>query len=61
MCLEMQGGWEGTDAIFVAVDMFSKLLKFGPTQIKAIVVGMAKLFFNMWVQHNGMPKVIMSD
>ncbi len=41
--------WEGTDAIFVVVDIFLKLVKFAPTQINVIVVGMVKLFFDMWV------------
>ncbi len=53
--------WEGTDAIFVVVDKFSKLVKFAPTQTNAMVVGMAKLFFDMWVWHNGMTKVIVND
>jgi hypothetical protein len=41
--------WEGRDAIFVVVDIFLKLVKFAPTQINVIVLGMAKLFFDMWV------------
>jgi len=41
--------WKRTDAIFVVVDRFSKLVKFAPTQTNAMVVGMAKLFFDMWV------------
>jgi hypothetical protein len=41
--------WEGMDANVVVVDRFSKLIKFALTQINAIVVGMVKLFFNMWV------------
>jgi len=41
--------WEGTDAIFVVVDIFLKLVKFAPTQINIIMVGMVKLFFDMWV------------
>jgi hypothetical protein len=45
--------WEGTNAIFVAVDKFLKLMKFAPTQTNAIAVGMTKLFFNMRVWHNG--------
>ncbi len=36
--------WEGTDAIFMVVNIFLKLVKFAPTQINVIVVGMAKLF-----------------
>jgi hypothetical protein len=45
----------------VVVNKFSKSAKFTWAQINATVVGMAKLFFDMWVQHNGMPKVIVSD
>ncbi len=53
--------WEVTNAIFVVVDRFLKLTKFTPTQTNNTVVGTAKLFFDMWVQHNGMPKVIVND
>ncbi len=53
--------WEGMDANVVVVDRFSKLIKFALTQINAIVVGMVKLFFNMWVWHKGMPEVIVND
>jgi hypothetical protein len=53
--------WERIDAIFVVVDMFSKLAKFAPTQINTTVVRMGKLFFDMWVRHNGMPKFIVCD
>jgi hypothetical protein len=45
----------------VVVDRFSKLVKFGPTQTNAMVTRMTKLFFDMWVRHNGMPKVIVND
>jgi hypothetical protein len=31
------------------------------TQINAIVEGMAKLLFDMWVQHNGIPEVIVNN
>jgi hypothetical protein len=41
--------WEGMNAIFVVVDKFSKLVKFALTQTNAIITGMAKLFFDMWV------------
>ncbi len=37
------------NVIFVVVDMFLKLVKFAPAQTNAIVVGMTKLFFYMWV------------
>jgi transposase InsO family protein len=45
----------------VVVDKFSKLVKFAPTQTNTMTTGMAKLFFDMWVWHNGMPKIIVSD
>jgi hypothetical protein len=53
--------WEGIDAIFVVVDKFSKLMKFAPTQTNTTTMGTTKLFFDMWVHHNGMLKVIMND
>jgi hypothetical protein len=53
--------WEGMNAIFVVVDMFLKLVKFASTQTNATTTGTTKLFFDMWVRHNGMPKVIVSD
>ncbi len=61
MFLGMGGEWKGTYAIFVVVDMFSKWAKFAMTQINAIVEGMAKLLFDMWVQHNGIPEVIVNN
>jgi hypothetical protein len=45
----------------VVVNKFSKLAKFTRPQINTTVVGMAKLFFDMWVQHNWMLEVIVSD
>jgi hypothetical protein len=53
--------WEGTNAIFMVVDKFSKLAKFALTQTNFVVVGTTKLFFNMWVWHNGMLEVILND
>jgi hypothetical protein len=53
--------WEGMDAIFVVVDRFFQLTKFRSTHTNTSVAGMQKLFFGMWVQHNGMPEVIVSD
>jgi hypothetical protein len=35
-------------------------MKFALTQTNTTIMGMAKLFFNMWVKHNGMLKVIMN-
>ncbi len=57
----MSPEWEGMDAIFVVVDRFLKLTKFRSTHTNTIVAGTQKLFFDMWVQHNGMPEVIVSD
>ncbi len=48
-------------AIFVVVDKFSNLAKFALTQTNAIMVGTTKLFFDMWVQQNGMLEVILND
>jgi hypothetical protein len=53
--------WEGMDDIFVVVDMFSKLTKFTLTHTNATMAGTTKLFFDMWVRHNGMSKVIVND
>jgi hypothetical protein len=50
--------WEGMDAIFVVVNRFLKLIKFALTQTNAMVAGMTKLFFDMWVWNKGMPEVI---
>jgi hypothetical protein len=36
-------------------------MKFALTQTNTTTMGMAKLFLNMWVKHNGMFKVIMND
>ncbi len=52
--------WKGIDAIFVVVDKFLKLAKFAPTQINATTMGTTKLFFDMWVWHNGMTEVIVN-
>jgi hypothetical protein len=52
--------WEGTDAIFVVVDR-SKLAKFVSIQTNLTMAGTVKLLFNMWVRHNDMLEVIVSD
>ncbi len=46
--------WNGMDAILVVVNRFSKLAKMAPTKT-IITFNLAKLFFNMWVRHHGMP------
>jgi hypothetical protein len=53
--------WKGTNTIFVVVDRLFKLVKFTLTQTNTIIARTMKLFFNMWVQHNGMMEVIMND
>jgi hypothetical protein len=37
------------------------LAKFGPTKITTTLKKTTKLFFNMWVKHNGMLEVIVND
>jgi hypothetical protein len=44
----------------VVVDKFSKLAKFGATNITTTMIKTTKLFFDIWVKHNGMLEVIMS-
>lgn len=58
MCLPL---WEEKDVILVIVNRFSKLAKFGPTKTTTSTVETTTLFFDMWVRHYGMPKVIISD
>ncbi len=53
--------WKGMDTIFVLVDRFYKLIKFALIQTNTIATRMTKLFFDMWVQHNGMMEVIVND
>jgi hypothetical protein len=53
--------WEEKDTILVLVDRFSKFVKFGPTKTTTTTIEIVTLFFNMWVRHHGMPKVIISD
>ncbi len=53
--------WEEKDVILMVVDRFSKLVKFGPTNIIATTTKTTTLFFNMWVRHHGMPIVIVND
>jgi len=53
--------WIGMDAILVVVNRFSKLVKMAPTKMIVTTFNSAKLFFNMWVRHHGMPQLIISD
>jgi hypothetical protein len=48
--------WEGTNAIFVVVNRLKKWVKFALNQTNATMVGMAILFFDTWVRHNGHSK-----
>lgn len=52
---------EEKDIILVVVDRFSKLAKFGTTKTTTTIVETTTLFFDMWVRHHGMPKVIVRD
>jgi hypothetical protein len=52
--------WEQIDAIFVVVNK-SKLAKFVPIQTNPTMAGMMKLLVDMWVRHNNMLEVIVSD
>jgi len=49
------------DAILVVVDQLSKLVKLVPTKTIVKIFNLAKLFFDMWVRHHGMPQFIVSD
>jgi len=54
--------WQGNDAILVVVvDQLSKLAKFMPTKATLMIIYMVTLFFEMWVTHNNMLEVIISD
>jgi hypothetical protein len=53
--------WEGMDAILMVVDSFLKLTKFALAQTNAMVVGITKFFYEMWVRHKGMLEVIVSE
>jgi hypothetical protein len=49
------------DAILVVVDRLSKLAKLAPTKTITTTFNLAKLLFDMWVRHHGMPQFIVSD
>jgi hypothetical protein len=48
------------DAILVVINQFSKMVKMAPTKMIATTFNLAKLFFDMWVMHHGMPQFIIS-
>lgn len=52
---------QGYDAILVMVDCFSKLAHMVPTRRTPTTLETAKIFFNAWWKHHGLPKVIVSD
>jgi hypothetical protein len=49
------------DAILVVVDQLSTLAKLAPTKTIATIFNLAKLLFDMWVRHHGIPHFIVSD
>jgi hypothetical protein len=49
------------DAILVVVNRLSKLEKLAPTKMIMTTFNLAKLFFDMWVRHHGMPQFIVGD
>jgi hypothetical protein len=51
----------GHDAILFIVDRLSKIVRFCPTTSDVDAVGSAKLFFNHWYRHYGLPRKIVSD
>jgi hypothetical protein len=59
--MELPRTSSGHDAILVIVDRLSKIVRFCPTTSNVDAVGSAKLFFNHWYRHNGLPRKIVSD
>ncbi len=53
--------WNGMYTIFVVIIQFCKLAKMAPITTIATTFDSAKLFFNMWVRHHGLPQFIISD
>jgi hypothetical protein len=51
----------GHDAILVIVDRLSKIVHFCPTTSDVDAIGSAKLFFNHWYRHYGLPRKFLSD
>ncbi len=51
----------GTDAILMIFDQFSKLETMVPIKMIMTSFDLAKLFFDMWVRHDEMPEFIISD
>jgi transposase InsO family protein len=59
--MELSRTSSGYDAIVVIVDRLSKIVRFCPTTSDVDAVGSAKLFFNNWYRHYGLPRKILSD
>jgi hypothetical protein len=53
--------WNGMDAIFMIVDLFSKLAKVDPSKIIITTFDLMKLLFDMWVKHHKMLQFIVSN
>jgi hypothetical protein len=51
--------WNEMDTILVVANQFSKMAKMAPTKM-ITTFDLAKLFFDMWVMHHGMPQFIIS-
>jgi hypothetical protein len=49
------------DTILMVVDWLSKLAKMVPTKTIVTTFDLSKLFFDMWVTHQGMSQFIVSD
>jgi hypothetical protein len=47
--------WKGMDTNFMVVNWFSKLAKMAPIKTIVMIFDSAKLFFDMWIKHHGMP------
>jgi hypothetical protein len=45
----------------LAIHKISKLTKFELIKTTTIITNIARIFFNIWVRHNGMPNIIICD
>jgi hypothetical protein len=59
--MELPRTSSGHDAILVIVDRLSKTVCFCPMTSDVDAVGSAKLYFNHWYRHCGLPRKIVSD
>ncbi len=53
--------WQGKYAILAMVNKISKLAKFGPIKTTTTTILTTNMFFDMWVRHHDILKVIISD